>query len=244
MSETIKKNIPLTRIQKLIGQRMLESKQTQPCFYLTAKADVGVISDLRRQISKQSGVKILINDFFICAMAAAIEKYPLMAGSFKGDYIEIAEGVNIGLAVAAPKGLVVPVVKNANKKSLAEIAKEIAELIEKARNNKLSLDEMSGACITLTALGMFGIDSFLAIPSPGQCSILSIGKIIEQPVLCEDKVETKKFIEFGLAADGRIVAYDYAAKFLVEITNLIANPQELVTVPFDSAQDRPATAKH
>jgi pyruvate dehydrogenase E2 component (dihydrolipoamide acetyltransferase) len=220
--------IPLTRIQKLIGQRMLESKQNQPCFYMTAKADVGAVVEIRRQISKQLGTKVSINDFFIRAMAVAVEKYPLMASSFKGDHIEIAESVNVGLAVAAPKGLVVPVVKNANGKNLADIAKETAELIEKARNNKLSLDDLSGACITLTALGMFGIDSFLAIPVPGQCGIISVGKIVEEPALSDGKIAVKKAVEFGLAADGRIVTYDYAAKFLVEITELVANPQKLL----------------
>ena len=184
---------------------MLKSKQTQPCFYMTARADVGAIVELRRQISKQLGTRISMNDFFIRAMAVAVEKYPLMAGIFRDDHIEIAESVNIGLAVAAPKGLVVPVVKNANNKSLADIAKETTELIEKARNNKLSLDDLSGACITLTALGMFGIDSFLAIPSPDQCSILSVGKILEGLVFCDGKMESKKLIEFGLAADNRIV---------------------------------------
>lgn len=227
MSETDAKRIPLTRIQKLIGQRMLESKQNQPCFYMTARADVGAIVEIRRRTSKQLGIKVSMNDFFIRAMAVAVEKYPLMAGSFKSDYIEIAKTVNIGLAVAAPKGLVVPVVKNANNKSLADIAKETNELIEKARNNKLSLDDLSEACITLTALGMFGIDFFLAIPSPGQCGIISVGRILEEPVLLNGRLEAKKIVEFGLAADGRIVGADYAAKFLVEITNLAANPEKL-----------------
>jgi pyruvate dehydrogenase E2 component (dihydrolipoamide acetyltransferase) len=169
----------------------------------------------------------IMNDFFLRAMAAAIEKYPLMAGTFRDDYIEIAETIDIGLAVAAPKGLVVPVIRNANKKSLADIAKESVELIEKARNNKLSFDELTGACMTLTALGMFGIDSFLAIPSPGQCGILSVGKINEEPVLRDGKPEAKKVIEFGLAADHRIVTPAYGAEFLTEITSLVSNPQKL-----------------
>ncbi len=227
MPEAVKR-IPVTRIQKLIARRMLESKQNQPCFYMTARAEVGRIAELRRSLSKQSGVRISINDFFIRAMAVAVDRYPLMAGSFKGDHIEIAAGVNVGLAVAAPKGLVAVVVKNANGKSPADIAKETGKLIDKARSDKLRLDEISGACITLTALGMFGIDSFLAIPPPGQCSIISVGKIIEEPVLRDGKTEAKKIIEFGLAADGRIVTYDYAARFLMEITNLVANPQKLI----------------
>jgi len=227
MSEEDKKHIPLTRIQKLIGQRMLTSKQTQPCFYMTARADISQINEMRRPLSKQLGVRISFNDFIILAIAIAIEQNPLMKGIFRDDYIEIAETVNVGLAVAAPKGLVVPVIKNANNKSLVEIAKETTELIEKAKINKLSLDDLTGACTTLTALGMFGIDSFLAIPSPGQCSIVSIGTISEQPVVNDGKIEIKKLIEFGLAADNRIVSADYGAKFLADIINLVSNPEKL-----------------
>lgn len=223
------KNIPLTRIQKLIGGRMLESKRTQPCFYMTVKADVSEIYDLRRQVSKQTGTRVSINDFFIRAIALAVRQFPLMAGTVKNDTIVIADSINIGLAVAAPKGLVVPVVKNADEKNLSQISKETAKLIEKAKNNKLTLDDLSQACITLTALGMFGIDSFLAIPSPGQCGIVSAGKIIDEPFLRDGKIEIKKTVEFGLSADGRLVPYDYGAKFLVEITNLLANPQKLIS---------------
>ncbi|PKL48554.1 MAG: hypothetical protein CVV39_04125 [Planctomycetes bacterium HGW-Planctomycetes-1] len=227
MGEQAWKNIPLTRIQKLISERMLASKQTQPCFYMTAKADVGQIGKMRRTLSKELGVRISMNDFFLRTMAVAIEKYPLMAGTFKGDYIEIAESVDVGLAVATPNGLVVAVIKDANKKSLADIAKKSTELIDKTRNNKLNLDELVGARMTLTALGMFGIDSFLAIPSPGQCGILSVGKIGEEIVLHDGKPEAKKIIEFGLAADHRIVMPAYGAEFLAEITNLVSNPQKL-----------------
>jgi pyruvate dehydrogenase E2 component (dihydrolipoamide acetyltransferase) len=206
---------------------VLESKQTQPCFYLQAKADINQLTKIRRPLSKKLGTKISINDFFVRAIAVAVEKNPLMAGSFKGDHIEIAEGVNISFAVAAVRGLVAPVIKNAHSKNLADISRQMAELIDKARNDKLSLDELSGACITLTVLGMFEIDSFLAIPSPGQCGIVSAGKILEEPVIRDGKAEIRKFIEFGLAVDGRIVSYDYAARFLVEIIDLVTNPEKL-----------------
>jgi pyruvate dehydrogenase E2 component (dihydrolipoamide acetyltransferase) len=231
MSEDSSKVIPLTRIQKLIGQRMLQSKRNQPCFYMSAKAEICGVAELRRSVSKQVGVKVSINDFFIRAMAVATEKYPLMVGSFRNEYIQIADSINIGFAVAAPKGLMVPVVKNANTKSVADIAKETAELIDKARDGKLKLDEITGGSITLTALGMFGIDSFFAIPLPQQCSIISAGKIFEEPVFSGDNIVMKKFIEFGLTADSRIVGYDYAAQFLVEMTNLISNPQKLIDIP-------------
>jgi pyruvate dehydrogenase E2 component (dihydrolipoamide acetyltransferase) len=226
MSEPDTKHIPLSRIQKLIGRRMLESKQTQPCFYVTARGDISKINEIRRPMSKELGARISMNDFFIRAMAMAIEKYPLMRGLFKDDYIEIPDDINIGLAVAAPNGLVVPAVKNANLKNIVEIAKDTTQLIEKAKAGKLNLDDLTGVSMTLTALGMFGIDSFLAIPSQGQCGIVSVGKITEQPVPYQDRIEIKKFVEFGLACDNRIASPDYAAEFLMEIINLIANPQE------------------
>jgi pyruvate dehydrogenase E2 component (dihydrolipoamide acetyltransferase) len=160
-------------------------------------------------------------------MALAIRQNPMMKGIFKDDYIEVPEDVNIGLAVAAPKGLVVPVVKNAGEKQLAEIAQDTTLLIEKAKNNKLTLDDLFGACTTLTALGMFGIDSFQAIPSPGQCSIISMGKIIEHTVVTDGKIETKKMIEFCLAADSRTISPDYAAKFLMDMVNFISSPDTL-----------------
>jgi len=122
----------------------------------------------------------------------------------------------------------VPVIKNADSKSLVQIAKESMELIEKARTGKLSLDDLQGACITLTALGMFGIDSFLPIPVPGQRSILSVGKIINQPIPAGDYINVRKIIEFCLAADITKVDYEYAAEFLVEITTLVSNPQKLI----------------
>jgi pyruvate dehydrogenase E2 component (dihydrolipoamide acetyltransferase) len=221
------KRIVPTRIQKLIAVRMLTSKHTQPCFYITAKAFVDKIVETRRPLSKQLGVRISFNDFIIRAIALAIEQSPLLKGTFKDDYIELADDVNVGLAVAAPKGLVVPIVKNAAGKSLAEIAATTNALIDKAKNNKLTLDDLTGACTTLSALGMFGIDSFLAIPSPGQCSIISMGKIVEQPVVIDSKIEVRKVIDFCLAADSRIISPDYAAKFLMDMVNFASNPDKL-----------------
>jgi len=227
MNQEDGKRIVPTRIQKLIAQRMLTSKQTQPCFYLTAKAQIDKIIEIRRPLSKQLGVRISFNDFIIRAMALAVEQNPMMKGIFKDDCIELHDDINIGLAVAAPKGLVVPAVKKADEKSLAEIAKQTTELIDKAKNNKLTLEDLQVPCTTLTSLGMFGIDSFLPIPSPGQCSIVSMGKIIEQPIVIDGKIECKKFVEFGLAADSRIISPDYGAKFLMDMVSFVANPDKL-----------------
>lgn len=220
--------IRLSKIQKLIGRRMIESKQTKPCFYLRAKANITWITKNRRPLSKKLGVRISTNDFYIRAMALAVGKFTLMAGDFKGDYIQIAATVNVGLAVAAPGGLVVPVVRRANEKSLVEIASETASLTKKARLGKLTLEELEGACITLTALGMFGIESFLAIPSPRQASILSVGKILDAAVADGEGFAKIKQVEFCLAADHRIVNGDYAARFLNAIVKMLEEPESLI----------------
>jgi len=220
--------LELSRIQKLIGRRMAQSKQTKPCFYLNAKADITEVTRIRRPLCKKLGARIATNDFYIRAMALAIEKFPLIAGVFKTDHIQIAEEINVGLAVASPVGLVVPVVKRANTKSLAEIGKDTAELIAKAKNNKLALDDLEGACITLTALGMFGIESFLAVPSIGQGSIISVGKIIEVPVPIDGDIITRKHIELAIAADHTVVNGDYAAKFLNAVVTMLESPESLL----------------
>ena len=228
VSAKLGSRMEISRIQKLISDRMIQSKRTQPCVYLTARADVTEMSKIRRPLSKSTGVRISTNDFFLLAMAKAVEKYPLFAGVFKGDYVEIADNINIGLAVASPGGLVVPVIKNANQKTLIEISNSSAAIIAKARDGKLSLGDLEGACSTLTALGMFGIDSFLAIPSIDQASILSAGKIIEMAVPGDDgEIVTEKQIEFGLSVDNRIIGAEYAAKFLNEVVEMVESPESL-----------------
>ena len=220
--------VPLTHIQSLIGRRMLHSKQHKPCFYLSIKADVTELMGLRRKYSKVVSVRVATNDFCIRAMGLAMEKYTLMAGQFDGDHIQIAGSIDIGLAVAAPQGLVVPIVRNANKKPLPQIAKETAELINKARSNNLAPADMAGATITLTGLGMYGIDSFIAITSPCQCSILAMGKPTETIMPIDDNLVIRKMVGFTLATDHRIVNGNYAAGFLREIVHLLENPKKLM----------------
>ena len=222
------KRLPLTSIQKLIGRRMLHSKLHKPCFYLSIKADVTELMGLRRKYSKQVFTRVATNDFCIRAMALAIEKYPLMAGEFDGDHIRIANSINVGLAVAAPQGLVVPIIRNANKKKLPRIAQESAEFINKAKSNNLVPDDMLGAAITLTGLGMYGIDSFIAVASPCQCSILAMGRPADTVVPIDNNMVIRKIVSLTLAADHRIVNGNYAAKFLKEIAALLESPKKLM----------------
>lgn len=220
--------IPLTRIQKLISERMLKSKLNKPCFYIESKADVTELMAIRPKLRKSLGVKITTNAFYIRALALAVQKYPLTAGKFAGDNIKIANRINVGFAVNAPQGLVVPVVKDAVEKTLPDLAREEALLTNKARDNQLTLEEMEGETIALSNLGAYGIDCFLGIVPPPTSTILSVGNIIYTVVCENDKMIERKMVSLSLAVDRRVINETYAAEFLNFIKEQLQNPQRLI----------------
>jgi len=220
--------IPLNRIQKLIGQRMLESKLTKPCYYMGSEADTTELMDSRHELKKQLGVKITSNAFYIKTLGLAVKEFPLMVGSFDDDAIIIPDDVNVGFAVSAPQGLVVPVVKNADKMTLAEIAILEKELTDKARSNKLTLDEITGETIGLSNLGVYDIDSFIGIVPPPATTILAVGNTLRTAVPVNGKITIRKITDLTIAVDARVVDAAYAAKFLARIANLLQNPEHLV----------------
>jgi pyruvate dehydrogenase E2 component (dihydrolipoamide acetyltransferase) len=223
-----KNPIPLTRIQKLIGERMLKAKESKPCFYIESKADVTKLMGLRPQLSKSLGVKITSNAFFIRALALAAKKYPLTVGRIEGDNIKIANSINVGFAVNAPQGLVVPVVKDTDKKTLAEIARLEKSLTEKARSNKLTLEDIEGETIALSNLGAYGIDSFFGIVPPPASTILAVGNVIPTAICTDGKTTTRKMTSLTLAADHRVINGAYAAEFLNFIKEQLQNPKQMV----------------
>ena len=228
MGKQAVKSIKLTKIQKLIGERMVESKRSKPCFYIELKADVTELMELRPKLRKSLGVKITTNAFYIRALGAAVTKYPLMVGIAEGDNIKIAESINVGFAVSAPQGLVVPVIKEADKKTLAEIAVIEKSLTEKARSNKLRLEEMEGETIALSNLGVYGIDSFVGIVPPPVSTILAVGNASGTVVVREGKGVVRKMVSLNLAADRRVINEVYAAGFLGLIKEELENPQQLI----------------
>jgi len=220
---------------------MLKSKQSKPCFYIELKADVTELMGLRPKLKKQKGVKITTNAFYIRALALAVEKYPLMVGTLDdgsstsegrdgapGGNIRIADAINVGFAVDAPQGLVVPVIKTADRKTLAEIARLEKLLTEKARSNKLTLEEMGGETIALSNLGAYGVDSFFGIVPPPASTILAVGNVVKEVVPRDSEAVARKMVSLTLAVDRRIVDEVYAAKFLTLIKEQLQNPQQLV----------------
>lgn len=228
LGKLAKSYIPLTRIQKLIGQRMLQSKQTKPCFYIELKADVTELMAIRPKLRKSLGLRITTNAFYIRALALAAEKYPLVVGRLEGKNIKIADSINVGFAVNSPQGVIVPVIKDANKKTLAEIARLEKSLTEKGRANKLTLEQMEGETIALSNLGAYGIDSFIGIVPPPTSTILALGNVIDTVVPKNGKPVVRKMVGLSLAADHRVINGDYAAKFLNFVKEQLQNPEQLV----------------
>jgi pyruvate dehydrogenase E2 component (dihydrolipoamide acetyltransferase) len=230
LDNSTKKHIRLTRIQKLIGERMLKSKLSKPCFYLASKADITELMAMRPKLRKSLGVKITTNAFYIRALGLAVRKFPLAAGKVDGDKIKIAERINVGFAVNAPQGLVVPVIKDAADMPLPEIARQEALLTFKARDNLLTLEDIEGETVALSNLGAYGIDCFLGIVPPPASTILAVGNAITTPVYqCEsDEIVVRKIVSLSLAADQRVLNEVYAAEFLNFITQELQNPQRLV----------------
>jgi pyruvate dehydrogenase E2 component (dihydrolipoamide acetyltransferase) len=225
MSEQL--SIPLTSIQKLVGRRMMESKRTKPCFYLELKADVTEMMALRPKLKKSLGVKITTSAFYVRALALAAKRYPLMLARLTGDKIEIHAFINVGFAVTAPQGLVVPVIEHADEKTLVEIARLEKTLSEKALSNKLAPKDIQGQTIALSNLGPYGIDSFLAIVPPSASTILAVGNVIREAVPIDGKPTARKMVSLSVAVDHRVINGDYAARFLSLIKELLQNPRQL-----------------
>jgi pyruvate dehydrogenase E2 component (dihydrolipoamide acetyltransferase) len=213
--------IAINRLQKITAERMLKSKREIPCFYLTVKADVTELVKLRTKLNETSDVKISYNDFIMKAVATGLEKFPIMTGQLAGDAIKLADAIHVGLAIAVPDGLVAPVVKDVNKKDIKQIARDSLALIERARNNRLSPTDLEGGCITVSNLGALGIDSFIPIVVPGQCSILGIGQITDTCVPEDSKILVRKLMNMTLSVDHKVTNGAYAAQFLDFVRKLL-----------------------
>ena len=209
---------------------MLRSKQEIPCFYLNVRADVTDLVAYRAKLNKTSETEVAYNDFIIKAIAIGLEKFPIMTGQIDGDDIELAKAIGVGLAISTPEGLIAPIVKDPDKKTVAEIAHYSRQLIEKAKSNQLTIEDLEGGCITVSNLGAFGVDSFIPIVVPGQCSILGIGKIADVCVPTDDSpdtLEVHKMMNMTLSVDHKVANGGYAAQFLDFVKKTLEDPANL-----------------
>ncbi len=217
----------LSLMRKTIARRMTESKQGIPHFYLTMAIDVGAALALRKKLNegKSDGEKVSVNDIVIKASALALEEVPEVNSTFADDKIKMNSEINIGNATATPDGLVVPVIFNADKKSVAEIAAETKDKAERAKKRKLRPDEYSNATFTVSNLGMFGIEQFSAIIDPGQSAILAVGAAVAEPVVEDGEIKTKNTMRVTLSCDHRAIDGYTGTQYLLRLKFILEAPE-------------------
>ena len=225
--------IALSGMRRIIAERLLASKTQIPHFYLHLEVDAGPLMKMRAQLNaggEAAGAsKLTVNDFILKAVVAAAVKVPAVNASFAGDSVIQFSSVNLSVAVAVDDGLVTPVVRNANKKSLKEISDAVKDLASRARGKKLKPDEYQGGTITVSNLGAFGVEFFDAIINPPQAAIVSVGAIVKKPVVGPgDTIVVGQRLAIGLSADHRVVDGAVAASYLAEIKRLVESPALLL----------------
>lgn len=229
MPETESELIPLSPMRHVIAQRMVESKTTTPHFYLTVELDVAKLLELRAQANESltatgSG-KLSINDFVLKACVECLQRVPQLNSSFSQDGILRYTHVHLGFAVSLEEGLITPVLRNAERKTLRQLSTEAREMTERARAKKLKPDEYQGGTFTVSNLGASGIDSFQAIINPPQSGILAVGSVMKKPVVnASDQIVVGQRLNVTLCCDHRVVDGAVGAKFLQEFRALIENP--------------------
>ena len=218
---------PVTQMRKVIARRLGESKFTAPHFYLTVEIDMGRAIDARKDL-KANDIRVSFNDFVVKACASALRKHPAINSSWDGDTITVHQDINIGVAVAVPDGLLVPVINNADQKSMSYINQEVRALAGKAKEKKLQPAEMSGNTFTISNLGMFGIEEFTAIiNSPDSC-ILAVGSIVEKPVVKNGQIVVGNIMKVTLSCDHRVVDGASGAQFLQTLRAMLENPVRML----------------
>ena len=219
---------PVSQMRKVIARRLGESKFTAPHFYVTVEIEMSKVWEMRKRINEVAPVKISFNDLVVKACAVNLAKHPVINSSWQGDHIRINKDINIGVAVAIPDGLLVPVVRYANMKSLSQINTEVKELAGRAKNKKLSQDEMTGNTFTISNLGMFGIEEFTAIINPPDACILAVGGINDKPIVKDGEIVAGKIMKVTLSSDHRVVDGASAAQFLNDVKATLEDPIRLM----------------
>jgi pyruvate dehydrogenase E2 component (dihydrolipoamide acetyltransferase) len=223
--------IELSQMRKVIARRMQDSKSTIPHFYVTIDVDVEAISALREKLNSYdpSLQKISLNDMIVKAAGKALAKFPDVCSAYRDNKIVRFAGQHVGIAVAIDDGLIVPVVRNVSTIPLRDVARTSRDLILKARNKKLSPNEYSGGSFTVSNLGAFDVDNFIAIIDPSQGAILAVSSIVKKPVVLEDDtIAVRKRMKLTLSGDHRVIDGATGAKFMQEVKRLIQNPLSLL----------------
>ena len=220
--------IPVSQMRKTISKRLAESKFSAPHFYLTMEIDMDNCIEGRNKINETSDVKISFNDIIIKAAAVSLRKHPMVNASFLTDKIRVNNHIHIGVAVAVDEGLLVPVIRFADNKSLSHISTEVRNLAGKAKNKELQPSDWEGNTFTISNLGMFGIDEFTAIINPNDACILAVGGIKNTPVVKNGEIVIGNVMKVTLSCDHRIVDGAIGSAFLKTLKELIEDPIKIL----------------
>ena len=215
-------------MRRTIARRLAESTGPIPHFYLTADYDVTNLLSVRQQMMDIEGTKISVNDFVVRAVALALRQHPNINASWGDEAITQHGEVHVGIAVATPEGLITPVIRNADQKSVGEIAQEIRVLAEKAKNRKLMPNEYQGSTFTISNLGAWGIEEFTAIINPPNSAILAIGAAEARPVAIERQIVVRDRMKVTMSCDHRVIDGATGAEYLKTLRQFIEQPLRLV----------------
>jgi len=218
----VREVIPLTGIKKTAAERVSLSAQTAPQSTITMEVDMSNAVKLREK------VHVSFTDVLMKAVAKALAEHPIINSTLENEKIKIFADINVGVAVATEKGLIVPVVYNVDRKKLEEISSVSKELIEKAKQGKLTKEELTGGTFTITNLGMYGVDVFTPIVNPPETAILGVGRVVERPVVVNGQIVARPVMQLSLTFDHRVVDGAPAAEFLQKVKQLMENPNVLL----------------
>ncbi|BDD09219.1 dihydrolipoamide acetyltransferase component of pyruvate dehydrogenase complex [Fulvitalea axinellae] len=219
---------PVSQMRKTIAKRLSDSKQTSPHFYVSMEINMDKAIEARKSMNESSPVKISFNDIVIKATAAAIRQHPDVNSSWLGDTIRYNQHINIGVAMAVPDGLLVPVVRFADNKTLSHISAEVKTFSSKAKNKQLQPADWEGNTFTISNLGMFGVEDFTAIINPPDACILAVGGINQKPVVKDGQIVPGNIMKVTLSSDHRVVDGAVAAAFLNTLKNFLEDPIKLL----------------
>jgi len=221
-------DVAVSQMRKVIARRLGESKFSAPHFYLSVEINMDKAIQTRKQLNEVSPVKISFNDLVLKASAVALRNHPAINSSWLGDRIRYNKHINIGVAVAIEDGLLVPVIKHSDMKSLSQISTEVRSLAGKAKEKKLPTEDMTGNTFTISNLGMFGIEEFTAIINPPDACILAVGGIIQKAIVKDGELAVGSIMKVTLSCDHRVVDGASGAKFLNDLKAMLEDPIRLL----------------
>lgn len=220
-------DVPLTQMRKTIAKRLVESIGPVPHFFLTVDVDMSRTIDARHRVNarlEKEGVRISINDIVLKAVAVALRRHPECNAHWGGDHVRRFNRVHLGVAVAIDDGLITPVVTDADRKGLSQIAREIRELASRAREKRLKPNEYTGATFSVSNLGMFGIHEFTGVINPPEAGILAVGAVADRPVAVDGAVRVRPQMKMTMSCDHRVIDGAQGARFLATLRGILEEP--------------------